>query len=311
MLPRKKQTEVETRRRNGEMAALASAFLNLAPDAVSINSVLEISSSCGVTPEYAYAESVAALFSLDTIGEDKDFFRSYFQEAFHLLSPEAYTSDPFYRLLAPALKGEGRARGKWRLRLQTLRAGEAFVCDDFLLTPDRRLIPQIGFFAQPYTYPALLEDGREWMTLLPNETTTTRAAIEAAHGRALTYGLGLGYFAYMAARKPEVESLTAVEISPDAIALFEEEIRPLIPPQISAKITVLRGDALDYAARTAPEEHFDFIFADIWHDAGDGRELYLKMKSLEPCTPTADHAYWLEDTLRLYLDPTLWPPPPA
>ena len=52
--------------------------------------------------------------------------------------------------------------------------------------------------------------------------------------------------------------------------------------------------------------HFDFVFADIWHDAGDGKELYLKMKEYETKHPDIDFNFWLEDTIKCYLDETLW-----
>ncbi len=179
------------------------------------------------------------------------------------------------------------------------------------LNPERNLldtmaanIKSMQLISEYLKNPAVLENGREWMTLLPNETITTEPALRGAQGRVLTYGLGLGYFAVRAAMKPEVSSVTVVEKSPDAIALFRREIEPLFP-EVAGKITVVEDDALDYAGRLSPGQ-YDVIFADIWHDAGDGRELYLRFKELEGRCPDADHFYWLEDTLRCYLDESLW-----
>ena len=295
---------------NAEMTALMSAYLNLTPDMAAADSIREISESCHVSMEYAYAEYLAAVCGLDTGGmereRDKDFFRNYFQEAFHCLSAADFTGDPFYRLLSPAI-GEGKRSGKWELRMQRLAPGEAFVCGDFLVTEDKRMIPQIGFFIEPYDYPAILENGREWMTLLPNETITTLPAVAQATGKVLTYGLGLGYFAFMTARKQEVSAVTVVERSEDAAALFAREIYPLFPEAVARKITVVRDDAFHYAEHTASKERFDFIFTDIWHDVGDGRELYLRMKETEKFSPDSRFAYWLEDSIRCYLDDSLWP----
>ena len=54
-------------------------------------------------------------------------------------------------------------------------------------------------------------------------------------------------------------------------------------------------------------EKYDFVFADFWHDAGDGRDLMLKMKEYEKYSPESEYMYWLEDTINCYLDRELWP----
>jgi hypothetical protein len=183
--------------------------------------------------------------------------------------------------------------------------GEAFVCRDFEVTDDGRLIPQLGFFDREFAYPAVLEGGREWMTLMPNETVTTEPAVRRAHGKVLTYGLGLGYFAYRASEKENVDSVTVVELSPDVISLFTEHILPQFPHK--DKIRIVCSDAYEYAEKCAPGEKYDFVFADFWHDAGDGRDLMLKMKEYEKYSPESEYVYWLEDTINCYLDRELWP----
>ncbi len=181
---------------------------------------------------------------------------------------------------------------------------EAFVCDEFTLTENGELIPQIGFFTEEFEYPAIKEGGREWMTLMPNETTTTLPSVERAHGNVLTYGLGLGYFAYMCSEKENVSSVTVVEISKDAASLFSEYILPQFPH--AEKVKIIVDDAFEYAERETERSDYDFIFADIWHDVGDGIEMYQKFKSLERKKPTAEYAYWLEKSISYYLDKNLW-----
>jgi spermidine synthase len=164
---------------------------------------------------------------------------------------------------------------------------------------DGRVIPQIGFFEEDYPYPAVLEGGREWMTLMPNETNTTKPALDAARGKVLTYGLGLGYFAYMASIKDEVTSVTVVERSEDAIALFKEHILPQFPdPQ---KVTVVHSDAFEFAEKQMENGAYDMVFTDLWHDPSDGVELYLKMKEYENELPNAHFVYWIGNTLKLYM----------
>lgn len=300
-LPRAVMTEKETKFYNSKICDIVSIFLNIASDFIDIDMVREISDSCQVTKEYAYAQSLAAVCGIDPVGEDKKFFKNYFIPMVNELDTKDFTGDPYYKnIVLPDTK-----KGKWTLTHMTLKPAEGFVCDDFLVTDDGRLIPQLGFFTEPYTYPAVLENGREWMTLMPNETETTAPAVKAAKGRVLTFGLGLGYFAYMASEKEDVESVTVVELDPDVISLFETFIMPQFPNK--DKIKVICSDAFDFADNVMRDGEYDFVFADIWHDAGDGRDLYLRMKEYEKKFPSAKFTYWLEDTIECYLDRDLWP----
>lgn len=291
----------QIKRYNAKTAELLSLFLNLTPDAIDPDMVREMASSCGFDESRAYAEILAVFCGLDTAGRDKAYFRNYFIPMVKRLRTEDFEADPYYQ----NIKFPSKKLGRWEMKTMTLRPCEAFIRDDFVVTDRDELIPQLGFFMRGFSYPAILENGREWMTLLPNETVTTMPAVKKAHGRVLTYGLGLGYFLYMCQRKPEVESVTAVELSADAAELFRSEILPQF--EHPEKVHVIVGDALEYAQKTAPSENYDFIFADIWHDVGDGRELYSKFKSFEQLYPAnVQFEYWLEKSILCYMDPTLW-----
>ena len=71
------------------------------------------------------------------------------------------------------------------------------------------------------------------------------------------------------------------------------------------KIKIVKMDAFDFA-KTQMAGNFDFLFADIWHDAGDGRDLYLRMKAWESKYPDIRFSFWLEDTIKCYIDEDLW-----
>lgn len=299
-LPRKQLDAHTIRAWNRRIVTLMSYYLNLAPGAIDLATVTEIADGSGVSREYAYAELLAAICDLDTLGADRDFFRNYFLPMLHELDPASYENDPYYRTIHTT----GALSGNWEWKSMTLATCECFVCRDFVVTGDRRLIPQIGYFTRPFVYPAMLEGGREWMTLMPNETVTTQPAVRRAHGKVLTYGLGLGYFAFMASEKDNVSSVTVVERSADVIALFERHILPQFPH--AEKIRIIAADAFAYAASDFAGEGYDFVFADIWHDVGDGRDLYLRFKQYESLCPTAEYVYWLEDTILCYLDKSLW-----
>ena len=286
---------------NDGVVRMMSVVLNLAADALDARTVDEIARECGVSRAYAYAECLAALCGLDTSGRDRDLFRHYFVPMIHELDPADFENDAYYQ----NIKIKPGKSGKWEYRQMKLKPCEAFVCNDFLVTRDGRMIPQLGFFMREFAFPGVLENGREWMTLMPNETVTTRPALDAAHGRVLTFGLGLGYFAYMAARKPEVESVTVVDIGADAIALFEQNLLPQM--ECGDKIKIVHADAFAFAEQHYPRGEFDFVFADIWHDVSDGKDLYLRFKSLEKLAPDMEYSYWLEESIKCYMNDALWP----
>ena len=299
--PRRILPKEEVRRLNSKVTELVSLYLNLAPDAISLEMIEEMVRDCGIGRELAFAEILAVICGLDAAGADRAMFTNYFVPMIHELDPTVFENDPYYK----NIRIKGMKSGRWELTTMKLAPCEAFVCRDFVVTERGELIPQLGFFMREFSYPAVLEDGREWMTLMPNETVTTLPAVNKAHGRVLTYGLGLGYFAYMCSIKESVDKVTVVERSPEAVELF----RSVILPQFSHpdKIELVIADAVEFAEKHAPSAGYDFIFADIWHDAGDGRELYHKFKSFEPLYPAGtEFSYWLEDTIRCYEDRELW-----
>ncbi len=186
--------------------------------------------------------------------------------------------------------------GAFELGYASYRPYELFVADDLRAYPDGAVLPVLGYFAQPFAYPVLTENGREWMTATPNEINTIRPMAEAAHGHVLTLGLGLGYFAFHALLNPRVERVTAVERSADAIRLFRERILPTFPrPE---RLTILQADAFAAAPALYRSGQYDFVFADLWHDAADGLPMYERLKHME--VPGPEYRYWIEKTLEFY-----------
>ena len=134
------------------------------------------------------------------------------------------------------------------------------------------------------------------MTVTPMEINTIRPAVERAHGKVLAYGLGLGYFAYMAAAKDDVDSVTVIELNKDIIELFVTHILPQFG-DAAKKITIVNADAFDYAEKEMGEGRFDFVFTDLWHDVSDGEEMYYRMKAYESLSPQSEFMYWIEKSI--------------
>ena len=285
------------RRYNRVLLEKMSIFLNCEPDFVQESIIDELCTDCGLTKEEAFAFVLSAAVGLDTenVPADRELFERYFPDMLRLLDYDEFAADPYLRTVTVPEKTEGT----WELKYEAYKPYEAFACGDLRGFSDGRVVPQIGFFAREFRYPAVLENGREWMLITPNEIVTMREPVRRAHGKVLTFGLGLGYFAFMAARKPEVSSVTVVERDRNVMMLFDTYIRPQFP--CAHKITVLHDDAYQYAEKRMKTGKYDFVFADIWHDPSDGVAAYRKLKKYERLLPKAEFMYWIEPTLQFYL----------
>jgi len=281
---------------NRKIFALLSNYLNNAPDFINKDEMEEIM-ALGVSSEYAFAVVLAAAFGLeiDDNAADKQLFNNYFTRMLHRLDADEYANNPYYKnIKIPAKKISGS-----ELRYETYKIYEGFVCNDIIRTEDGRQIPQIGYFESEFRFPAVLENDRIWMTITPNEIETMKEAVDEAFGSVLTYGLGLGYYAYMVSEKENVESVTIVDSNKDVIELFRSSILPQFSN--AHKINIIHADAFEFAQKQMAEGGYQFVFTDLWHDVSDGIDLYLKMKAYEQQCPDTVFSYWIEKSILCYL----------
>ena len=241
---------------------------------------------CGVDEK----EAVMQLFAAQCGVEDRAKIERYFRPSIEKADAEAFLRNPYLQ----TIRFPQKTRGRWKLDTMRYQPYELFVRDELLILPDGREIPRLGYFDRAAAYPAVLEDGREWMTVTPNEIATMEKVVRRAHGHVVTMGLGLGYFAFRASEKPEVARVTVIERDPDVIALFQEELLPQFPN--GEKVVIEQTDAFAFAQKRLPGLNADFVFVDLWHDTADGAELYLCMKKLERQTD-APFAYWIEPSI--------------
>lgn len=283
----------ETFSDNFEITRLYALYLERCPELITSEMVDTLTEDGTLTREEAIVAILAEAFGLDMdqSAHDRRLIRDYLTPSVRMLDAKRYTENPYYK----NIKITDVKDGKWEYRCESYPAYRGVICHDMMLCPDFREVPPLGFFPEKFDFPAVLEDGNEWMTLTPVDLDTSDEAIEAAHGRVVTFGLGLGYYAYMCQEKPEVESITVVERSPDVIRLF----RTYILPQFShpEKVKIVEADAFEYAERVMPNEGFDVAFVDTWRDASDGEPMYKRMKPLEALSPNTRFLYWIENFL--------------
>ena len=101
-------------------------------------------------------------------------------------------------------------------------------------------------------------DHQIWMSTADLELATMSDAVEDCRGHVLVAGLGLGIFPTLAAHKPDVTSITVVEIDPHITAISS--------PYIAHPKVRVVNDSIEHFAQHPPPDAtaFDYCFYDIW-----------------------------------------------
>ena len=278
---------------NFKITRLYADLLQRYPEIITKEMVDTLTEDGRITKEEAIVGLLSEIFALDfDKSEDRRLILDYLTPSVRLLDKKRYENNPYYK----NIKLENIKDGNWEIRIEEYKPYQAVIAGDMIIENDFREIPPLGFFTESFCFPAILEGGNEWMTLTPVDLDTCDEAIEAARGKVVTFGLGLGYYAYMASEKSDVDSVTVVELSEDVIKLFKKHILPQMPN--AHKIKIVNADAFEYAEKIMPNEKFDIAFVDTWRDASDGAPMYEKMRSLEKYNNGTRFIYWIENFLR-------------
>ena len=279
---------------NYKVVEILASYLNKCPRLITEDTVKEITGGDKNCDETAVRAFLASAFIEDEKLE-RLIENEYFKKGIRKLDPEKYENDPYFK----NIKINPKRVGNCSLGYETYEPYECFVCNESICVGDFTEIPQIGFFDNRFSFPAVFENGVEWMAIKPNEIETMREHIEKAHGKVVAFGLGLGYFAYMASEKESVSGVTIIEQNENVISLFENNILPKFShPE---KIRIIKYDAFEYVKEKMGEEVYDFAFVDLWHDVSDGTEMYIKMKKSEHFAPKTEFSYWIERSILLFI----------
>ncbi len=284
---------MEISQRNNDFSWMLCDYLNNNPCFITKEWMESINGDGVLSEETAYFALLTGLCGLnpDNNDRDKQLANDYFRLAVKKLNSKFYTGNPYYRNISiPEEKS-----GDWELTHEKYNPYEAFIYNDIMVKPDFREIPRIGFFNEEFQFPAVMEDGHEWMAIKPNEIETMQPVIDVIEGRIITFGLGLGYFTYMASLKEKVQSITVVERDNQIIQLFDAYLLPQF--QHREKVKIISADAFEYAEKQMPGKNFNYAFVDLWHDVSDGLDMYLKMIKMEHLSGQTKFFYWIEDSL--------------
>ena len=143
----------------------------------------------------------------------------------------------------------------------------------------------------PGDYTRLLHRGSVVMSDTPSEIREHFDIVRRAEGHVLVTGLGLGIVANALQRKPNVESVTVIEISPDVIKLVGPSFKR------KKKVTIIQADAFTWK----PDgQRFDWGWHDIWtNSCVDNLKEMTKLKRRYCRAVTAGQQWcWEEDRLK-------------
>lgn len=247
--------------------------------------------------EQAFSIILANGVGLDILDKntDRDFYNKYFPKMVKCLKTNDYKENKYYKsIINPKIKQDNI-----EFKYEYYKPYEGFVFNDIEKDLEGRMYPQVGFFKEHFRYPAILENGRIWMTVTPNEIETMKNPIEKAHGKILTLGLGLGYYQYMISNKTNVDEVYIVDKNEAIINLFKKYILPQF--QNKDKIKIIHADAFEFLKNDMNKYNFNFVFSDLWHDVSDGVDMYLDIKNYEKLYPNIDFEYWIEKSIKMYL----------
>jgi len=213
-------------------------------------------------------------------------------DAIRELNPKTFANNPYYE----AIHFGNKKKNNWELRQSSYEPFQGFVYDEIIVKPHSNFkeITPFGFFKERFPYLEILENDKNWMSVTPHEILTMNAPIKEARGKVLTFGLGMGYYPFMASIKNDVKEVTVVEKDKNAISLFNEFILPQFPNK--AKIKVIHEDAFLFAS-TIADKQYDSIFVDIWHLPLDGLFLYLPFKRIFRDFKETKISYWIEKSI--------------
>lgn len=207
------------------------------------------------------------------------------------IDPTPYLKDSYGLVVKPeAYKEKG-----WSLFYDAYEPHEGFVYDELDINPKTfEETTRFGYFTSRFPFLALAQDGKTWMSVTPHEINTMESQIAEAKGKVITFGLGLGYYAYRVLEKKDVSSITVIERDPTLIAFFKNRLLPFFPRKNDFRI--IEEDAFHYASGMA-KENYDYAFVDLWHLPEDGLPMYIRMRGLEKKSPKTHYAYWVEPSL--------------
>ena len=207
------------------------------------------------------------------------------------LKPNFFDNNSYFKTVKPKpTNSHGRT-----IEYLTFKAFQPFSLNDIEVDENDYFLERspISYCLKDEKYLALTNNKEVWMSITPNEINTMQPYIDQVSGNVLVLGLGLGYYPFMISEKDNVKNITIIEYDKNIISLFKEHLLPFFPHK--DKIHIIQSDAFEYLKNN--KDHYDYLFADLWHNPEDGLPMYLKIKQFEKKMEGTFFQYWLEKSL--------------
>lgn len=222
--------------------------------------------------------------------ETLNYFKPFNMKAnFNKLDINEFINNPYNK----NIKLDNITDGEYKFELLSYEPYEGFLYKDISNLSNHIEQTSIGYFDEEYKYIALSSNDDIWMLITPHEINTMKDAVNKAYGNVITFGLGLGYFAYMCSIKDNVKSVTIIEKDKNIIELFNKHILPQFKHK--DKIIIIESDAIEYLKRKSFD--YDYAFVDLWRDIDDGLPLYVLTNKLALRHSKTTFDYWIEDSM--------------
>lgn len=269
---------------NNSLGELFQAIINN-EDIEDIEEIKALAKRYSDKEENVYLSLIMDYLDIDFMDDDNyNFYINHIKPCFKELDVKEYKANPYYQ----NIKIKDIKNGDYALLNDKYRPYEVFSYDDIYFDENLER-SRIGYFNEEFVFPALNYKNVTWMNITPNEINTMKLHLDKVKGNIIVFGLGLGYFPYMASIKEEVTSITIIEKDEKIISLFNKYIYPNFVNK--NKIKIVKADALDIIAKKL---NYDYAFIDLWHSQEDGLPLYLKFKKSEDMSSNCTFLYWLD-----------------
>lgn len=278
---------------NIEVSSLYNSVLDENYNCITLDIINSYMKDEGISKEEAIQETFYSFLNLsidDPIIEKMNSDTSF--GSFCEVNPFEFENHPFNKLPIKNV-----ALGPYRLEYNYFEPYELFNSDEVKADINNYFSEKttVSYFTKKVKYLSLIMKKEVWMSITPHEINTMKKNISEASGDVITFGLGLGYFAYEVSNKNNVKSITIIEKDGKVIELFKRNILPFFPhPE---KIKIIKQDAFVFFDTEMRNLNYDYVFIDIYHTPDDALPLYLKFKNIERKHNFNNIHYWIEESI--------------
>lgn len=223
--------------------------------------------------------------------ENKKIINDYIKGQFIELDYQKIIQNPYYK----SIKLDEINLKNVKIENLSFKPYEIVPVDEITVEEDNyfKEKTKLGYFKKELPYIAISKNKTIWMSITPSEIDSMENEIKEASGKVITFGLGLGYYAYMVSLKDDVSEVKIVEKDKEIINLFLNYILPQFP--YKNKIEIIEDDAFNYLDKNRMDS--DYAYFDLWHSPNDGLPMYLKIKEYENNYSKTKFTYWLKESI--------------